>query len=80
MAETPSDPEAPLPESELLADLTPALRRELAQRSYVRVGDDLVWIELDGGVRRERARKLYYVQTARGVFRVSRLTGEVVEV
>lgn len=63
-----------------LEGLTPDQRRELAMRHYVRVGPDLVWIELGGQVRREAASRLYYVQTDRGVYRVSRLTGEVVEV
>ncbi len=67
-------------ETTLIEDLSAEQRGELERRHYVRVGDELVWTETDGRVRRERVRNLYYVQTARGIFRVSRVTGEVVEV
>jgi hypothetical protein len=71
---------ADLEDAALIADLDAAKLRELELRHYARVGDDLVWIEPGRRVRRERASRVYYVQTARGVFRVSRLTGEVIEV
>lgn len=71
---------AALPESPHLRDLDEGQRHELSVRQHVRVGRELVWIDLDGRVRRELISNLYYVQTGRGVFRVSRLTGEVIEV
>jgi hypothetical protein len=64
----------------LLEALTPEERHELELRHYVRVGDDLVWLEPGGAVRRESAARLYYIQTARGIFRVSRIHGRVIEV
>ena len=64
----------------LIGDLSDEQRRELELRRYLRVGDELIWIEIDHRVRRERTAQIGYVQTERGVFRVSRLTGEVVEV
>ena len=66
--------------SACITDLSEPERTELEQAHYVRKGGDLVWLEPGGGVRRERASKLYYIQTRRGVFRVSRITHEVVEV
>jgi len=62
------------------SDLDADERQELTLRHYVRKGPDLVWVEPGGKVRRERADGLYYIQTARGVFRVSRISQEVVEV
>lgn len=73
----------PMPEltdTALIEDLTPEQRAELELRTVLRVGKDLVWIELDGRVSRAPVSNVYYVQTERGVFRVSRLSGEVVEV
>jgi hypothetical protein len=67
-------------DSTLISDLSEPERSDLEQRHYVRKDDDLVWLEPGGGVRRERASSLYYIQTGRGVFRVSRITHEVVEV
>ena len=67
-------------DSALTADLTPEQRSELDRLQYVRVDHDLVWIETDGSVHREPAAHLYYIQTARGIFRVSRIHGRVVEV
>ena len=64
----------------LIADLSDEQKRELELRSYLRLGDELIWIELDRRVCRNRIAQIGYVQTERGVFRVSRLTGEVVEV
>ena len=87
MADAPDESDAPaavdgvaLPESPHLMDLDDGQRHELGVRQHVRVGRELVWIDLDGRVRREPISNLYYVQTSRGVFRVSRLTGEVIEV
>lgn len=68
------------PTSPLCQDLSEDERRQLDMRHYVRKGDELVWIELDGDLRREPVSKVYYIHTARGVFRVSRLDGRVVEV
>ena len=64
----------------LIEDLSDEQRRELELRRHLRVGEELIWIELDQRVRRERIDQIGYVHTARGVFRVSRLTGKVVEV
>ncbi len=64
----------------LLEGLTPEEQRELELQRYVKVGKDLIWIEVDGCVRREPAETLYYIQTARGIFRVSRINGRVIEV
>lgn len=73
-------PESPLHDTELIQDLDDAQREELDLRHALRVGKDVVWVDLEGRVRRERATSVYYVQTARGVFRISRLTGDLVEV
>lgn len=64
----------------VLTGLSPEQRAELERHQYVRSGDDLVWIEPEGVVRRERFDRLYYVRTKRGVFRVSRISREVIEV
>jgi hypothetical protein len=77
--ETPSDLDG-LKDAALLDDLGEAQRRQLALRHYLKVGDELIWIDPDRRVRRQRATSVYYVPTARGVYRVSKLTGEVVEV
>jgi hypothetical protein len=66
--------------SALLQDLSEEERAELERRHYVRKGDDLVWREPEGALRREPLAKLYYVRTPGGVFRVSRLSGKIVEV
>jgi hypothetical protein len=75
-----AEPGRPLPDHPLLSSLTPEERTHLETRRFVRSGNDVVWIEPGGGVRREAAARLYYIQTDRGVFRVSRLNGEVIEV
>ena len=72
--------EAELRDAGLLEDLSDEQRRELELRRYLRVREELIWIGIDNRVRRERIAQIGYVQTGRGVFRVSRLTGEVVEV
>jgi hypothetical protein len=66
--------------SPLPKDLSEDEQRELASRHYVRKGEDLVWLELGGAVRREPVASLYYIRTERGVFRVSRMNGRVIEV
>ena len=71
---------AELRDAALIEDLSDEQKRELDLRHYLRVGDELIWIGMDHRVRRERIAQIGYVQTARGVFRVSRLTGKVVEV
>lgn len=69
------------PEDEaLLATLAPEQRAELEAQRVVRVGDALVWIEPEGRVRREKVAKLYYVRTARGMFRWSKIDDALVEV
>ena len=65
---------------DLLAELSAEDARVLEERQCVRSGDDVYWIEPSGRLRKERASRLYYVQTGRGVYRVSKLTGELVEV
>ncbi len=64
----------------LLADLTDEQRAHLEARGWVKVGKDIAWIEPGGGERREPLSRAYYVPTRKGIFRVSRLTREVVEV
>ena len=66
--------------SPLTRDLTPEQQSELERLQYVRVGNDIVWFEPDGALHREPAAHLYYIQTHRGIFRVSRIHGRVVEV
>ena len=67
-------------DSPLVRDLSADERAQLARRHYVRKGPDLVWREAGGEIRRELLENLYYIQTDRGVFRVSRLDGRVVQV
>jgi hypothetical protein len=64
----------------LTADLTPEQQTELEARHVLAVGDEVVWIEPDGRVRREKLTSLYYIRTRRGVYRVSRISKEIVEV
>lgn len=80
MAEAPADPLADLQDAALLEDLSEEQLRELRVRHVLKVGDDLVWIDPERRVRRQRASSVYYAATARGVWRVSKLTGEIVEV
>lgn len=73
--------ESPQPRNAaILASLTDEQRDELYRTHDVKTGDDLVWIEPEGGIRREKAAALYYIRTGRGVFRVSRISEKVVEV
>jgi hypothetical protein len=69
------------PEDEaLLAALAPEQRAVLETERALRVGDELVWIEPEGRVRREKLARLYYVRTARGMFRWSKIEDALVEV
>lgn len=63
-----------------LGDLSEGERAELDREQHLRKGEEVIWIEPDGRVRREPLSKVYYLQTSRGVFRVSRITKQVVEV
>jgi hypothetical protein len=67
-------------EEALLAGLTAEQRAELETRRFVRAGDALVWIEPEGRVRREPVARLYYVRTARGMYRWSKIDDALVEV
>ena len=64
----------------LIASLTPEEREALETRHLVTAGDEVIWIEPDGRVRREKLSSLYYIRTRRGVYRVSRISNEIVEV
>lgn len=64
----------------ILEPLTDAERAQLDNNRTLRVGDSLIWIEPEGGVRREKVARLYYVRTARGVFRYSKIDDALVEV
>jgi hypothetical protein len=65
---------------ERLSGLSPEQKVELEQNGYVVVADQVVWMDRERGLRREPMSRLYYIQTEKGVFRVSRITREVVEV
>ena len=64
----------------LTASLTPEEKETLRTRYLVTAGDEVVWVEPDGRIRREKLSSLYYIRTRRGVYRVSRISNEVVEV
>jgi hypothetical protein len=64
----------------LTASLTPEEKETLQTRYLVTTGDEVVWVEPDGRIRREKLSSLYYMRTRRGVYRVSRINNEVVEV
>ena len=64
----------------LTASLTPEEKETLRTRYLVTTGDEVVWVEPDGRIRRETLSSLYYIRTRRGVYRVSRISNEVVEV
>jgi len=64
----------------LTASLTPEEKETLQTRYLVTTGDEVVWVEPDGRIRREKLSGLYYIRTRRGVYRVSRLSNQVVEV
>ena len=64
----------------LTASLTPEEKETLQIRCLVTTGNEVVRIEPDGRIRREKLSSLYYIRTRRGVFRVSRISNQVVEV
>jgi hypothetical protein len=64
----------------LIESLTPEEKQTLESTHLVTTGDEVVWIEPDGRIRREKLSNLYYIRTRRGVFRVSRLSKKVFEV
>jgi hypothetical protein len=64
----------------LLAALAPEQRAALEADRTLRVDDELVWIEPEGRVRREKVARLYYVRTARGIYRWSKIDSALVEV
>ncbi len=64
----------------LTASLTPEEKETLQTRYLVTTGDEVVWVEPGGRIRREKLSSLYYIRTRRGVYRVSRISNEVVEV
>ena len=74
------DPLAGLDGEEFLGALSSEEKDALRLRHHVKSGDDVVWIEPEGRLRKEKASSLYYIRTPKGVFRVSRLTDEIVEV
>lgn len=75
-----TDQAGELREDPLIASLTPEERETLETRHVVTTGDEAVWIEPDGRIRREKLSSLYYIRTRRGVYRVSRISKKVVEV
>jgi hypothetical protein len=75
-----SDPAEALRDNPLIASLTPEEKETLRTRHVVTSGDEVVWIEPDGRVRREKLSSLYYIRTRKGVYRVSRISNKVVEV
>lgn len=75
-----SDQAEELREDPLTASLTPEEKKELETRQLVTTGNEVVWIEPDGRIRREKLSNLYYIRTGSGVYRASRISKEVVEV
>lgn len=67
-------------EEAILAALTPEQRSQLEADQVLRVGDELIWIEAEGRVRKQPVSKLYYVRTALGMFRWSKIDDALVEV
>ena len=64
----------------ILETLNEAERTQLESERMLRVGDTLFWVEPEGRVRREKVTRVYYVRTARGVFRYSKIDDALVEV
>jgi len=64
----------------LLSDLSEEEHRRLEIHRHCVKGEEVVWIEPGGTVRREPLDAVYYLQTDRGVFRVSRISRRVIEV
>jgi hypothetical protein len=79
-AATAGDPFAALEDRELLESLSPDDRKRLELYHFVRSGDYVVWIEPEERVRKEKYSRLYYIRTAKGVYRISRITDEIIEV
>jgi hypothetical protein len=75
-----SDPAEARRDDPLIASLTPAEKETLRTRYLVATGDEVVWVEPDDRIRREKLSSLYYIRTRRGVYRVSRISNKVVEV
>lgn len=75
-----SDPVEVPANDPIIASLTSEEKGALATRNAVISGDEVVWIEPDGHVRRDRISNLYYIRTPRGVYRVSRIGKKLVEV
>jgi hypothetical protein len=75
-----NDTLADLDDEAFLESLSPEEEDELRLKHYVKSGDYVVWIEPERRVRKEKAAALYYFRTARGVYRVSRLDGDIIEV
>ena len=75
-----TEPADELRDDPLIASLTPEEEKTLRTRDLVTTGDEVVWVEPDGRIRREKLSGLYYIQTRRGVYRVSRISNKVVEV
>ena len=67
-------------EDAILVALTPEQRSQLEADQVLRVGDELIWIEAEGRVRKQPVAKLYYVRTALGMFRWSKIDEALVEV
>lgn len=67
-------------EEAILAALKPEERAQLDADRVLRVGDELIWIETQGRVRKQPVAKLYYVRTSLGMFRWSKIEDALVEV
>lgn len=67
-------------EEAVLAALTPEQRAQLEADRVLRIGDELIWIEAEGRVRKQPVAKLYYVRTSLGMFRWSKIDDALVEV
>ena len=79
-AATADDPFADLEDRELLASLSPEERKQLESYHFVRSRENVIWIEPEGRVRNEKYSRVYYIRTAKGVYRTSRITDEIIEV
>ena len=74
-----TEPADELRDDPLITSLTPEEKETLQTRDLVTTGDEVVWVEPDGRIRRAKLSSLYYIQTRRGVYRVSRISNQVVE-
>jgi hypothetical protein len=75
-----TEPADELRDDPLIASLTPEEKETLQTHHLVTTGDEVVWVEPDGRIRREKLSGLYYIRTRRGVYRVSRISNKLVEV